>query len=575
VKVLLIYPYFLDERIQTEDISVVPLGVYYVGALLKENHYDVEILNWYNINKTPSRIKEILTAQKPDVIGFSIMHANRWGGVEIARIAKQIDPKVTIVFGGIGATFLWEHLLKHFKVIDYIVIGEGEYTFLKLLNCLKNKDDDIIKNIKGIAFKKGRDYIKTGSSGFIQAIDDLPVPAKYFAYQHVALSRGCPGKCTFCGSPQFWGHKVRFHSPDYFVDQLELLYQKGIRFFYFSDDTFMLQKKRVIAICKNILKRNLNIVWVAISSVKYVTEEILSWVRKAGCIQISYGVESGSEKIRNRLNKNITTDQIKKAFTLTTRYGILARAYFIYGSAGENWSTIKETMDLIDAIKPLSAIFYILDIFPGTDLYADFLKSQNITDDIWLKRIEDMMYCESDPRLPPELILAFGKKLRTSYYENLPRFVEAIELIDKREFYEMHSDFLSRIGMTFSHGDYADIEAIPEKEKIAERLFMKALDHYPNHRAYLGWATIKQKNQIYSESIRILAEGMEYFPDSEPLNICQGINYMNCGEFTKALSFFLKFKDSKEAVYYIAECYRLLGDVENASIFRQRYQSSQ
>ncbi|PQP35408.1 B12-binding domain-containing radical SAM protein [Desulfobacteraceae bacterium SEEP-SAG9] len=575
MKILLIYPYFIDERVQVQDISAVPIGVYYVGALLKENHYDVEILNWYNINKTPLKIKEILIAQRPDVIGFSIMHANRWGGIEIARIAKQIDPEVKIVFGGIGATFLWEHLLKHFKVIDYVVIGEGEYTFLNLLNCLKKNDDDDIQNVKGIAFKKGSDYIKTKSSEFIQDIDNLPVPAKYFEYQHVALSRGCPGRCTFCGSPQFWGHKVRFHSPEYFVDQLEMLYQKGIRFFYFSDDTFMLQKKRVIAICKKILKRNLNIVWVAISSVKYVTAEILAWMRKAGCIQISYGVESGSEEIRNQLNKNIKTDQIKKAFALTTRYGILARAYFIYGCAGENWSTIKETINLIDAIKPLSAIFYILDIFPGTALYSDFLKNQNSTDDIWLKQIEDMMYCESDPKLPPELILSFGKKLRTSYYENLPRFAEAIELIDKKEFYEMHSDFLSRIGMTFSHGDYAGIEAIPEKEKIAEGLFKKALDYYPNHRAYLGWATIKQKNQVYSESSRILAEGMEYFPDSEPLNICQGINYMNGSEFSKALSFFLKFKDSKEAVYYIAECYKALGDIENASSFSQKYRSSQ
>jgi tetratricopeptide (TPR) repeat protein len=232
-------------------------------------------------------------------------------------------------------------------------------------------------------------------------------------------------------------------------------------------------------------------------------------------------------------------------------------------------------MDLINEIKPLSAIFYILDIFPGTGLYADFLERQNITDDIWLKRIEDMMYCESDPMLPPGLILAFGKKLRTFFYENLPQFVEAIELIDKKEFYGMHADFLSRIGMTFSHGVYADIQTIPEKEKIAERLFQKALDYCPNHRAYLGWATIKQKNQVYSESIRILAQGMEYFPDSEPLNICQGINYMNCGEFTKALSFFLKFKDSKKAVYYIAECYRAIGDVEKASMFHQKYQSVQ
>ena len=129
MKILLIYPYFLEARVlTTEDVSAVPLGVYYVAAVLKENNYDVEILNWHNINATPEKIKEIIVEKKPEVIGFSILHGNRWGGIEIARIAKTIDPTVTIVFGGVGATFLWEHFLSHFSEVDYVVIGEGERT---------------------------------------------------------------------------------------------------------------------------------------------------------------------------------------------------------------------------------------------------------------------------------------------------------------------------------------------------------------------------------------------------------------------------------------------------------------
>ncbi|MEA3429255.1 MAG: cobalamin B12-binding domain-containing protein, partial [Thermodesulfobacteriota bacterium] len=106
MKTLLIYPYCLEDRLHEEDVSFVPIGLYYVGALLEENHYDVEILNWHDINKTPEKIKETLIAKKADIIGFSILHANRWGAIEIARIAKQLDPNVKIVFGGVGATFL-------------------------------------------------------------------------------------------------------------------------------------------------------------------------------------------------------------------------------------------------------------------------------------------------------------------------------------------------------------------------------------------------------------------------------------------------------------------------------------
>jgi anaerobic magnesium-protoporphyrin IX monomethyl ester cyclase len=560
VKILLIYPYFLEDRVHEEEISFVPLGVYYVGAVLKENNYDVEILNWHKVNKTSyDVIKQTLIEKEPDVIGFSIMHANRWGGIEIARIAKQIDPKVKIVFGGIGTTFLWKHLLKHFKEVDYTVIGEGEYTFLTLLKCIQKQNYKQIRNVKGIAYRKKGKIVKTKPAEIVHNLDKLPIPAKYFNYQHVSLTRGCPGSCTFCGSPQFWGHKVRFHSSDYFVNQIELLFKKGITFFYFSDDTFTLKKDIVIEICKKILDRGLKIVWVAISRVNYVNDEVLYWMRKAGCIQISYGVESGSEKIRKILNKNIKTDQIKKAFTLTPKYGIMARAYFIYGCPGESWDTIQDTINLIHEIKPLSIIFYILDIFPGTALYSDFKKRCNMTDDIWLKRIEDIIYFQSDPDLSQDMILAFGQKLKSHYYENLAGFADKIEVIDDKELYEMHADFFSRLGMTFDYGDYVNIEAIKDKDRIAERLYKKSLSYYSDHRAFLGLGIIKQKMGEYIQSAKILSQGIEYFPESEQLNICLGISYMNLREYNKALPYFLKFKDSKEATCYITACNKALG----------------
>ncbi len=570
MKILLIYPNFLEDRLHVEDVRVVPIGLYYIGAILKENQYDVEILNWHDIHKTPHKIEEILREKKPDVIGFSIVHANRWGGIDIAAIAKRVLPEVTIVFGGIGTTFLWEHLLRHFKEIDFAVLGEGEYSFLNLVQCIEKGDYEGVKEIKGIAFRSNGKVVRTGNAEVIQDLDRLPMPSKYFEFQHLSSSRGCPANCTFCGSPRFWGRKVRFHSSEYFVEQLELLYRKGITFFYISDDTFTMRRDRVIQICKKIIGKDLKITWFAISRVNVADEEILYWMRKAGCVQISYGVESGSEKIRNVLNKNIKTDDIKRAFALTTRYGILARAYFIYGSPGEDWETIQETIDLIHEIKPLSAIFYILDIFPGTDIYEDFKRMTKLSDDVWLKRIEDIMYFESDPRLLQDMILALGQKLRSEYYHHLPEFADAVQLVDKKDLYESHADFLSRLAMTFSHGDYASVEAIPEKEKLAQRLYEKSLSYYPNQRAYLGLGIIKQKQREYKESVRILSEGVKYFPESEPLATCLGVSYMNLGQYEEALEYFQKFSDSLETLQYIAACYRALGDSEKeASVFER------
>ena len=574
MKILLIYPYCLEDRLHEEDVRAVPIGLYYVGAVLKENNYDVEILNWHHMNAKPEQINRILAEKKADVIGLSLLHANRWGGIEIARIAKKLDPSVKIVFGGIGASVLWKHFLKHFKEVDCVVIGEGEYSFLDLVKYIEKGKFKLLENIKGIAFRKKNRIVRTEPAPRMRDLDRLPQPAKYFEFQHVSSSRGCPGKCTFCGSPAFWGHKVRFHSPEYFVDQLQRLYKKGLRFFYFSDDTFTMEKDRVVEICKKILERDLAITWAAISRVNYVNEEMLYWMRRAGCIQISYGVESGSETIRNEiLKKNISTDQIKKAFALTTSYGILARAYFIYGSPGEGWATIQESINLIHEIKPLSIIFYILDIFPGTALYEDFKKKARVTDDIWLKRIEDIMYFENDPSLSGDLILEFGENLRRDYYENLHHFADSIKLIGIREFDKLHSDFLSRLGMTFSHGDYAGIEAVKNKKEIAESLYRRSLHYYPDHRAYLGLGIIRQKDGAFKESIEILLEGLQYFPESEPLTMCLAMSFMNLGEYEKALLYLKRFQDSEEALHYIVKCYKALGDTENASVFLNKFRS--
>lgn len=560
MKILLIYPYFLEKRLQMEDVQTVPIGLYYIGAVLKQNGFDAEILNWFDINLRPEEIENTLREKNPAVIGFSIVHANRWGGIDIAGIARRILPQVKIVFGGVGTTFLWRHLLMHFGEIDFAVLGEAEYSFLSLVQSIEKGNYEGIEQIKGIVFRKEGKIVKTEDAGMIQDLDQLPMPSEYFAFNHISSSRGCPSNCSFCGSPQFWGRRVRFHSPEYFVGMIEQLYRKGITFFFVSDDTFTMRKDRVIRICRIIIEKGLKINWFAIARVNHVDEEMLCWMRKAGCIQISYGVESGSEKIRKVLNKDVRTEDVRNAFSLTTRYGILARAYFIYGSPGENSKTIQETIDLICGIKPMSIIFYILDIFPGTALYEEWKRRNKLDDDIWLERVEDILYFETDPGITGDMILAYGKKLRASFYQNLPGFAKGIELIDRRDLYESHADFLSRLAMTFTHGDYSAIDAIPEKDEVAQWLFEKSLEYYPNERAYLGLGIINQKKRKYGESIRILSAGIQQFPENEHISVCLGISHMNLGQYEDALQYFLGFPESRQSLQYAAACYQAIGD---------------
>jgi len=564
MKVLLIYPYFLESRPDPADVAPCPIGLYWVAAALVEQGHQVEILNWFTQEMLPPSLEDFFRDRRPDLIGFSVLNANRWGAVEIARIARQVVPAAKIVFGGVGATCLWRHLLEQHPEIDGIVLGEGERTLVNLAERWATGESGGLDGIAGLAWRRDGVPHAVEPAAPIADLDALPLPARNFSYRHLSLTRGCPWDCRFCGSPEIWGRRVRFRSGDHFVAELLLLYRRGVRFFYFSDDTFTIDKQRVIEISKKILALKMRITWVAISRVTYVDEEMLYWMRVAGCIQISYGVESGSERIRAVLNKKIKRDEIVRAFALTTRYGILPRAYFIYGSPGEDWNSINETLDLIREIKPLAAIFYVLDIFPGTALYRDFCRRAGAGDEIWGQRIEDLMYCQTDPDLPEQRVLEFGDRLRRSYHEWLPGFAEAIELVDRRELYPFHADFLARLALTFSHGDYARKVPVRLRDATAERLYLRALNYYPDANALLGLAVLRQQRGAHGEVVDLLREHLANYGDHEALNVCFGISLMQLGRHREALDHFLPFTQSRQAMTHAAECWRALGDAAQA-----------
>lgn len=554
--ILLVNPSCLDKRISGEDARIVPMGLFYIGALLLENGFETAILNLADAEENPAGLfMKTIEARMPDVIGFSVTNPSRWNAVDCAKAAKKINADIIIVFGGPAPTFLFKHLFSACPEIDFIVKGEGEITFLELLNELENPAEKHFDKIPGLVLKNDGTIFETSSRSPIQDLDTLAHPSGYFNFQHLAMSRGCPGSCTFCGSPKFWGNrKVRFHSAEWFSHEIETLVKKGITHFYISDDTFTMDKQRVLEFCRRITEKGLNITWNAISRVDYVDEDILFAMRTAGCIRISYGVESGSEKIRKALGKPIDRDKIIAAFSMTRAHGILPRAYFIYGSPGETQDTIQESIDLIRIIQPLSAIFYMLVIFPGTFLYQSAKKKNLVSDDFWHQRIEDLPWFEIDPTMNFATVKTFGDKLRTAFYNNLDIFSQHLDLVDKKELYSFHADFLSRLAMTFSHGEYAADKRIKNQDKTAARLFEQALSYATDARAFLGLAMQKQKSRDIGGAMAILENAMIHFPDDKDLNLCMGICLMNKGRFKAALRFFEPFKRFPETRYYMQIC---------------------
>jgi radical SAM superfamily enzyme YgiQ (UPF0313 family) len=317
-----------------------------------------------------------------------------------------------------------------------------------------------------------------------------------------------------------------------------------------------MDKKRVIEVCTKIIARKINISFAAISRVDFINKDILFFMRKAGCIQISYGVESGAIKIRKKLGKPVVDERIIKTFRLTCSYGILPRAYFIYGSPGETYETIQASCDLINQIKPLGAIFYLLVVFPGTEFYNELKKNNLVSDEIWHEAIEDIPWFEFDSNLCFEDVKEFGENLRKAFFTNLDKFVWDINLIDNKELFAEHAKFLSRLGLTFSNGEYAENKYVKDwdNRKIAETLFKKALTYDCDLDAYLGLGMLFQKQGRFEKAMFFLEKGLDYFPDSYDINVCMGICCMNIKKFSKALMYFNKFKNISGLDYYIDIC---------------------
>lgn len=582
MKVLFVNPSCLDPRVTDPDALQVPIGLYYLASGLLDQGWISGILNLApagpanpsakgSANNTLDLFSQAVVREQPDIIGFSVTSPTRINAMACADKARQLLPDSLIVFGGPGATFMADFLFDACPALDVIVKGEGEISTAKLVNAakqIKNRFGAIhpaqviraalvheLGRIPGIVFRKGPSIHDTGQSELVKDLDTLPHPSRYFTYQHLSMSRGCPGRCTFCGSPKFWGTSlVRRHSPQWLFEEIKALAQKGVTHFFISDDTFTMDGDAVRALCEKIIRADLGITWNAISRVDYIDESILGSMRRAGCIQISFGIESGAEPIKKILGKPIDNDTCVAAFDKVRAAGILPRAYFIYGSPGETDATIQESIDLMIRLGPLSTVFYMLVTFPGTALYNRALQKGWTHEGVWHKAIEDLPWWELDPDMDFSRVKGWGDRLRQAFFDNIEDFINRIALHPDKGLAPLHADFLSRLAMTFSHGEYARDKRVRNAGQMAVNLFEKALQFYPCPRAFQGLAMICQKQKNFSGAMAFLDKGLSQFPDNKDLCVCMGVCLMNTGDFHGALTYFTPFAHDPALGQYINIC---------------------
>ena len=335
-------------------------------------------------------LKEVM-AYQPDIVGISSTTAGIVASAELAKQLKNINRQIITVIGGCHVTAIPDETLSEFDSFDLAVIGEGEVTFRDILKEVQ-ETGCLPMNIPGTALKKDGRILINDKRPLIQNLDTLPLPAwklfrgfpenfrpsparmKRFPCASVVLTRGCPNQCHFCDRSVF-GNKVRSYSPAYAVNMIkDLTRNYGIREILIEDDTFIISKKRVKEFCERLIDEKIDITWSCLGRADRVTPEILKLMRRAGCWHISYGIESGDQKILDAMQKGEDLKQIEEAVRWSRQAGLKTKGFFMVGFPGETKNSIKLTKELILRL-PLDDISIMqLTPFPGTAIYANAAK---------------------------------------------------------------------------------------------------------------------------------------------------------------------------------------------------------
>jgi radical SAM superfamily enzyme YgiQ (UPF0313 family) len=382
------------EIIKEEQGFYPPLGILYIASYMeKSTKHKVEILDAQAEKIGYPEMEKIIQSKNPDIVGITAMTMTMVDVLNTANIVKEIDDAIRVVLGGPHVNLFPDETIR-LKNVDYLVLGEGEAIFADLINAIDEKTE--LGKIIGLVFEDNGEIINTGQRPLISNLDELPFPARHLVpYKKytsllskggvvttVFTSRGCPFKCSFCDRPHL-GKIFRARSSVNVVDELEACTKLGIYEFQIYDDTFTVNKRRVIDICNEIIRRKLNIGWDIRARVDTVNEEVIAHLKKAGCQGIHYGVEAGTDKILKILNKGITINQVKEVFNLTRKYRIPILAYFMIGSPKETLEDIYQTFKVMKDLNPDYVHLTILTPFPGTKIYFDGLKNGVIKKDYW------------------------------------------------------------------------------------------------------------------------------------------------------------------------------------------------
>jgi radical SAM superfamily enzyme YgiQ (UPF0313 family) len=370
----------IPEAVEAENLSYPPLSLLSIAQfLLDQTDHEVEILDAQLHNYSYEEVERRIRKYAPDVVGITVFTVGLLDCHRTISVAKTCPSVKYVVLGGPHINDFPKESVG-LEGVDAVVKGEGQQPMMDLLQAWSEGRE--ARGIPGVVAHPD-DPIPCDDVYFSNDLDDYPILdrtlieyEKYYdvmgqggVFTTVISSRGCPYRCTFCNTPR---HRYRVASPKRVCDEVQACIDLGIREIYFVDDTFNITNKRVHALCDEIIARKMDFSWTVRFRVKGVDRPLLEKMKAAGCSRIQMGVEQGTEEGLLRLKKDVTAQEIQRAFDLCREVGIHTVAYFMIGTPTErSRQDVMDTIDYSIALKPDFVMYNVLTPFPGTTLWDE------------------------------------------------------------------------------------------------------------------------------------------------------------------------------------------------------------
>lgn len=382
-----------------------PFGLLYISSYLqKYGGIKSEIIDFKTAllhplsditrHKLKNMILERVVRTRPALAGITCLVTEVKEVLGLCATIKKLAKDTVTVVGGIHPSMYPDDLLHEGSPVDYVVMGEGEETFTELVNAIGKGYG--IQDVHSIAWFNGQKVCKTLPRSPINDMDTIPYPLydqidtdyyfcpsiniirnMFLSTAQIFTSRGCPSRCTFCVNKNLnrimdYGKPFRQRSVNNVVDEIEYLANRyAVDGFYICDDAFCIRKQFTFDFCAELTRRNLKLIWATETKVNLVSRDMIQVMKEAGCVQLDFGVESGSSEVLKRMKKDITIEQVRNAFSWCHEIGIRPLANFMFNTAGETEDDVQKTLSLAREIDACYYSFNLMIPFPGTDIYED------------------------------------------------------------------------------------------------------------------------------------------------------------------------------------------------------------